>query len=75
MSNVRYLTPSRAPGIEVVHYEPAVVHEGVPVTTLISALNRGGLTVSNVPGRGLVIHRMGDNPARPAFRPTFEDPT
>jgi hypothetical protein len=53
-------------GIEAVGYELAAIHEGVPITLLVSALNRQGLTVSNVRGRGLVIHRIGQHPERAA---------
>ena len=60
-------TPAPAGGAYmVVHYDQAAIHEGVPITGLIRALNRNGLTVSNVTGRGLVIHRIGQHPERPA---------
>lgn len=47
-------------------YMQASLHEGVPVHTLVCALTRHGLTLSNVPGQGLVIHRIGQDPAKPA---------
>lgn len=58
--------PPPAPPIEVCGYELAAIHEGVPLTLLISALNRHGLTVSNIRGHGLVIHRIGQDPRRPS---------
>ena len=58
--------PANAEGIEVVFYQPACIHEGVAITTLLGALNRHGLTWSNVAGRGLVIHCIGQDPERPA---------
>lgn len=58
----------RAP-YQVVGYELAAIHEGVPLTRLVSALNRAGLTVSNVKGHGLVIHQIGQHPEKPAIGP------
>lgn len=58
----------RAP-YEVVGYERAAIHEGVQLTRLVSALNRAGLTVSNVKGHGLVIHAIGQHPEKPAASP------
>ena len=52
--------------VEVVHYERAAIHEAVPIAQLVAALNRAGLTVTNLPGLGLVIHRIGDSAERPA---------
>lgn len=49
-----------------VYCEPAAIHEGVVITRLLHALNRHGLTVSNVSGHGLVIHRIGDDPRQPS---------
>ena len=68
-SNVRAL-PSRT---ESVAYVPAAIHEGVRVTDFAAALHRAGLTFSNVPGRGLVIHKIGQDPTRPA-PPFTEEP-
>lgn len=66
----RAVNPVRqSAGIEAVGYDPAAIHEGVPITLLVSALNRQGLTVSNVRGRGLVIHRIGQHPERPDTGP------
>ena len=59
---------------QVVHYERAAIHEGVPITPLVATLNRAGLTLSNVDGRGLVIHVIGQNPQHPA-PPACTDPT
>ena len=58
--------PQSAEGIEVVGYEFCALHEGVPITLLVGALARAGLTCSNLKGHGLVIHRIGQDPARPA---------
>jgi hypothetical protein len=67
-------TPSTA-GIEVVSYEGAAIHEGVPIVHLVRALNRGGFTISNVPVRGLVIHRIGQDPEKPGDPLTYpKDP-
>lgn len=52
--------------VEVVTYERAAIHEAVPVAQLVAALNRAGMTVTNLPGHGLVIHRIGDSADRPA---------
>lgn len=52
--------------IEVVNYERAAIHEAVPIAQLVAALNRAGLTVTNLPGLGLVIHRIGDSADQPA---------
>lgn len=46
-------------------YVPAAIHELVEVCALIRSLNRGGFTLSVVDGRGLVIHRIGDDPGPP----------
>lgn len=51
---------------EVVHYEPAAIHESVGIRRLLEALTRAGLTVSNVRDRGLVIHAIGHDPERPS---------
>lgn len=59
---------------QVVHYEPAAIHEGVPITALIRALNVNGFTVSNVTGRGLVIHVIGQDPEHPAPQPGTDEP-
>ena len=58
---------------ESVTYLAAMIHEGVRVTDFARALTRAGLTFSNVAGRGLVIHRVGQDPARPAS-PFTEEP-
>ena len=47
-------------------YSTCSLHEGVPVTALVGALARAGLTCSNVSGQGLVIHRIGQDPRRAA---------
>ena len=60
--------PSK-PGLEVVTYLPAAIHENVPIAKLVGALTRHGLTLSNVPGHGIVIHRIGDDPLRPGSLP------
>lgn len=62
-------TPAQPPSVEVVHYERAAIHEGVQITLLVSALNGAGLTLSNLPGHGLVIHRMGQAADRPDSGP------
>lgn len=62
--------PPQSAGIELVGYEQAAIHEGVPITLLVSALNRQGLTLSNVRGHGLVIHRIGQHPERPPGPPS-----
>lgn len=49
-----------------VYLMQAAIHEGVCVTELVSALTRAGLTVSNVHGVGLVIHRAEHNPLQPS---------
>jgi hypothetical protein len=61
--------PPSTAGIEVVEYYPAQIHDGVSIVQLISALNRGGFTISNVDARGLVIHRIGQHPERPPHQP------
>ena len=62
---IRVLEPPPA-----VYYEAAAIHEGVVITRLLHALNRHGLTVSNVTGHGLVIHRLGDDPRQPVPAPS-----
>lgn len=47
-------------------YTPAAIHEGVRVVDLVRLLTSHGLTVSNVPEWGVVIHRIGQDPNRPA---------
>lgn len=47
-------------------YLQAALHEGVPVHQLVRALTSAGLTLSNVPGHGVVIHRIGQDPTKPA---------
>lgn len=80
MSNVVSLRPRllrprvvRSPplnhGMEVCTYQRAAIHEGVPIALLVSALTRSGLTLTNLPGHGLVIHRIGQNPERPDSGP------
>lgn len=54
------------PAIPVATYTKAAVHEDVPVTLLMGALVRSGLTVSSIDGHGLVIHRIGQDPYLPA---------
>jgi len=60
------LLPPANHAITVAHYERAAIHEDVPISVLVSALNRAGLTFSNVVGHGLVIHRIGQDPHLPA---------
>lgn len=52
---------------EHVYYKRAAVHEGVPITSLIRALNRAGFTFSTVAGQGLVIHVIGQHPELPSW--------
>jgi len=53
-------------GIEATCYMPAAIHEGVPVSTLIAALAKAGLTITNGgPFTGLIIHRVGHDPHKP----------
>lgn len=47
-------------------YLQAALHEGVPVHALVRALTSAGMTLSNVAGQGVVIHRIGQDPNRPA---------
>jgi len=47
-------------------YTAASIHEGVRVTDLVRALASHGMTMSNVAGQGVVIHRIGQDPNRPA---------
>jgi hypothetical protein len=47
-------------------YLQAALHEGVPVHQLVRALTSAGLTLSNVAGHGVVIHRIGQDPTKPA---------
>jgi hypothetical protein len=58
-----------APALQVAEYERAAIHEGVPIGQLVAALACRGLTVSNVPGLGVVIHLIGQDPCLPARRP------
>ena len=55
--------------IQVAEYQPAAIHEGVPVGALVAALACRGLTLSNVPGHGIVIHLIGQDPYLPARKP------
>jgi hypothetical protein len=47
-------------------YLQAALHEGVPVHALVRALTSAGMTLSDVPGHGVVIHRIGQDPTKPA---------
>lgn len=47
-------------------YLQAALHEGVHVAQLVKALSSHGLTMTNVPGHGVVIHRIGQDPTKPA---------
>ena len=60
------------PATETAIYVPASIHEGVRVTDFAKALTSAGLTFSNVAGRGLVIHRIGQDPERPTH-PIIEE--
>jgi hypothetical protein len=62
------LRPQPEP-IQVAEYQPAAIHEGVPVGALVAALACRGLTLSNVPGHGIVIHLIGQDPCLPARSP------
>jgi hypothetical protein len=50
--------PSRIPPA----YTSLALHDDVPVATLTRALTRFGLTLSNVHGVGLVIHKAEQEP-------------
>lgn len=62
--------PAPAPlpiaGIEAVFYQRGGIHEGVCILRLVEALTEAGMTLSNVAGVGLVIHRIGEDPTRPS---------
>jgi hypothetical protein len=50
-------------------YLQAALHEGVLVAELARALTDHGMTMSNIAGQGVVIHRIGQDPNRPVDRP------
>jgi hypothetical protein len=61
---VHWATTSASPRPERIPpaYTRVALHDDVPVATLTRALTRFGLTLSNVQGVGLVIHRADQEP-------------
>ncbi len=69
---LRYLPPGWPPPITLPPqrippaYTRLALHDDVPVATLTKALTRFGLTLSNVHGVGLVIHKAEQEPTCPS---------
>lgn len=55
----------RSISFQVCGYQQAAIHESVGVGQLVKALTSHGLTISNLPGLGIVIHPVGQDPCLP----------
>jgi hypothetical protein len=67
MSNVINLhsgKPGAEPEPETNPWWTCAIHHDVPIAKLVSALAHAGLTMTNVKGKGLVIHQAGQDPTR-----------
>jgi hypothetical protein len=49
--------------LPVVSHQLAAIRDDVPITTLVEALAERGMTLSNHPQHGLVIHLMSEGAA------------
>jgi hypothetical protein len=63
MSNVINLH-SGQPAPDLNPWWTCAIHHDVGIAKLVGALANAGLTMSNVKGHGLVIHKAGQDPQR-----------